>query len=46
MLFIPEDDVVPSAMSVEQGLKTLISAGSVAPSEVNFAKKSTEEKKK
>ncbi len=36
MLFIPEDDVVPSAMSVEQGLRTLISAGSIAPSKVNL----------
>ena len=36
MLFIPKDEVIPSAMSVEQGLKTLISAGSVAPSKINL----------
>jgi len=44
MLFIPEDEVIHSTMSVEQGLKTLISAGSVAPSKINLIKKSTEEK--
>lgn len=36
MIFIPRDEVIPSAMSVEQGLRTLISAGSVAPSKINL----------
>lgn len=31
MLFIPRDDVVPANMNVEEGLKTLISAGSIGP---------------
>ncbi len=44
MLFIPKDEVIPSAMSVEQGLKTLISAGSVAPSKMNLVNKQTDER--
>lgn len=44
MLFIPKDEVIPSAMSVEQGLKTLISAGSIAPSKMNFVNKQTDER--
>lgn len=31
MLFIPKTEVVPANMNVEEGLKTLISAGSIGP---------------
>ena len=31
MLFIPKADVLPANMNVEEGLKTLISAGSIGP---------------
>jgi len=35
-LFVPEDDVIPSEMTVEQGLKTLISGGAIAPPVTNL----------
>jgi len=36
ILFMPEDEVVPSEMSVEEGLKTIISAGTVCREKMNF----------
>jgi len=36
VLFVPEDEVFPSEMSIEQGLKAVISAGAILPTEVNF----------
>ncbi len=36
-LFVPKGDVIPSRMSVEQGLKTLISGGSIAPPKMNLS---------
>jgi len=36
MLFLPKDDVIPSNMSVDQGLKTLISAGSISAPQMSF----------
>lgn len=38
-LFIPQEDVVPSEMSIEQGLKTLISGGAIAPKKMSFYKR-------
>lgn len=35
-LFVPEDDVIPSDMTVEQGLKALISGGAITPSVTNL----------
>jgi len=36
VLFVQENEVFPSEMSIEQGLKTIISAGAVLPPQVNF----------
>lgn len=41
-LFIPEDDVYPSEMSVEQGLKALISGGALTPPTMNFIDRSSD----
>lgn len=41
-LFIPEDEVIPSEMSVERGLKTLISGGSITPPKVNLINRAFE----
>lgn len=38
MIFLPQNDVIPSNMSVEEGLQTLISAGSLIPDQMNFYK--------
>ncbi len=35
-LFVPEEDIIPSEMSIEQGLKALISGGAVAPAVTNL----------
>ena len=35
-LFVPEDDVIPSEMTVEQGLKALISGGAITPPVTNL----------
>ncbi|MGC9363594.1 MAG: DUF502 domain-containing protein [Fidelibacterota bacterium] len=37
-LFVPEEDVVPSEMTVEQGLKAVISGGAVTPPTTNLRK--------
>jgi len=34
--FIPKDQVIPSDMTIEQGLKAVISAGSITPRQMNF----------
>lgn len=39
MLFIPKTDVVPANMNVEEGLKTLISAGSLGPAQKPIKKR-------
>jgi len=36
VLFVPEEEVFPSDMTVEQGLKAIISAGAIMPPAVNF----------
>ncbi len=36
VLFVPEEEVFPSEMTVEQGLKAVISAGAIMPPAVNF----------
>ncbi|MBO8130314.1 MAG: DUF502 domain-containing protein [Candidatus Marinimicrobia bacterium] len=38
-LFIPKEDVIPSEMTIEQGLKALISGGAVAPQKMSFIRK-------
>ncbi len=38
MIFIPQNDVMPSNLPVDKGLQTLISAGSIIPDEMNFYK--------
>lgn len=38
MIFIPQKDVVPSNLPVDQGLQTLISAGSLVPEQMNLHK--------
>ena len=38
MIFVPQDDVIPSNLPVDQGLQTLISAGSLVPEQMNFYK--------
>jgi len=38
-LFVPEDDVIPSEMTVEQGLKALISGGALTPPMMKLRKK-------
>ena len=38
-LFIPEDDVIPSEMTVEQGLKALISGGALTPPVMKLRRK-------
>ncbi|MBU0712195.1 DUF502 domain-containing protein [bacterium] len=35
-LFVPEDDVIPTEMTVEQGLKALISGGALTPPVTNL----------
>jgi uncharacterized membrane protein len=40
-LFVPEQDIIPSEMSIEQGLKTLISGGAVTPANMNLRQKSS-----
>ena len=35
-LFLEEKDIVPSEMTIEQGLKTIISGGAIAPTQMNF----------
>lgn len=42
-LFIPEEDVIPSEMTVEQGLKALISGGAVTPPITNLCKTAPKE---
>ena len=39
-LFVPEKDVIPSEMTIEQGLKALISGGAAAPAITNLHQKS------
>lgn len=38
-LFVPEDDVIPSEMTIEQGLKALISGGALTPPVMKLRKK-------
>ncbi|MFP4547869.1 MAG: DUF502 domain-containing protein [Fidelibacterota bacterium] len=38
MVFVPQEDVVPSNLAVDQGLQTLISAGSLVPAQMNLYK--------
>ena len=38
-LFVPEDDVIPSEMTVEQGLKALISGGALTPPVMKLRRK-------
>ncbi len=38
MIFIPQNDVVPSNLPVDEGLQTLISAGSLVPQQMNLYK--------
>jgi uncharacterized membrane protein len=38
MIFVPETEVIPSNLPVDQGLQTLISAGSIVPEKMNFYK--------
>ncbi len=38
MIFIPQKDVQPSNLAVDQGLQTLISAGSLVPEQMNLYK--------
>ncbi len=38
-LFLPEDEIIPSDMSVEEGLRTIISAGTISRDQMNFLKK-------
>lgn len=38
-LFVPEDEVIPSEMTVEQGLKALISGGSLTPPVMKLRRK-------
>ncbi len=38
-LFLPEDDVIPSEMTVEQGLKALISGGALTPPVMTLRRK-------
>lgn len=37
VLFVPEEEVFASDMTIEQGLKAIISAGAILPTEVNFS---------
>ena len=38
-LFVPEDEVIPSEMTVEQGLKALISGGALTPPVMKLRRK-------
>ncbi len=38
MIFLPETDIVPSNLPVEEGLQTLISAGTIIPDQMNIYK--------
>lgn len=38
MIFVPQEDVQPSNLAVDQGLQTLISAGSLVPEQMNLYK--------
>ena len=38
-LFVPEDDVIPSEMTVEQGLRALISGGALTPPVMKLRRK-------
>lgn len=42
MIFIPQNDVIPSNLPVDQGLQTLISAGSIIPEQINISKLDSE----
>jgi uncharacterized membrane protein len=41
-LFVREDEVISSDMTIEEGLKAIISAGSIIPPQINLVKGATE----